>query len=87
MTDFYAWIVPESWMGLMNANDGVAPCYTLPLVSLPSAQNLPGAHVFIIVRGNKGDYLFARVVVNSVERCEDEVGNSLGHLLNIDVAT
>lgn len=86
MTDAFAWIVPESLMGLMNTNDGVSPCYTLPVVSLPSAQSLPGAHVFIIVRGSKGDCIFARVVVDSVERCEDEVGNSLGHLLNTDVA-
>ena len=44
-------------------------------------------NVFIISRGSRGDYIFARVVIDSVERCEDEVGNPLGYLLNIDVAT
>ena len=87
MSSFYAWVVPEGLVSTMNTDDGVSPCYTLPILDLPSVQDLPDARVFIIVRSGKNDYIFARIVVDSVELCEDEIGNTLGHLLNVDIAT
>lgn len=80
----YAWIIPENILGLLTSEGGISPCYTLPVLDLEVAQRLPGAVVYIIARSSKFDVVFARIVVDSVERCEDEVGNPLGYLLNVD---
>lgn len=84
---FYIWVVPDSILQFANSVGGVSPCYALPVANLPFVGRLPGSCVYIIARAYKRDYLFARVIVDSVERCEDDAGNPLGFLINIDVAS
>ena len=87
MRHSFVWVIPEATVRFMSANGGVSPCYTLPLIDLPGADSIPGSRVYIVARAGRRDLVFARVIVDSVERCEDEAANVLGHLLNIDVGS
>ena len=66
---------------------GVAAHYALPSADLADVAELPGSLVYIVVRDGREDFVFARVSVDSVDECEDEGGNSLGYVLNVDAGT
>ena len=84
MSRFFVWLVQESAIETLGPNGGVSPCYALPDNSQDYAHILPNAYVYVIVRSNKGDYVFARLVVDMVEQLQDESGNPLGHLLSVN---
>lgn len=86
MAGAYAWIVPDSWLPLMQAQGGVAPCYAVPVSVLQTWEGLPGATLYIIARSKSGDCLFARVVVESVDVAVDDNDEPTEYLLNINLA-
>lgn len=86
MAAAYAWIVPDSWLPLMQAQGGVAPCYAVPVSVLQTWEGLPGATLYIVARSKAGDCLFARVVVESVDVAVDDNDEPSEYLLNTNLA-
>ena len=86
MTGAYVWIVPDSWLPLMQAQGGVAPCYAVPVSVLQTWEGLPGATLYIVARSKAGDELFARVVVESVDVAVNDNDEPTEYLLNTNLA-
>lgn len=63
----HAWIVPESWLKLMNSHGGVSSCYSVPVDLIASWEGLAESTLFIVARGKSSDFVFARVFIESVD--------------------
>lgn len=81
----FAWVVSSSLLSSLGTRGGVSSHYFLSAANLVDLSQLPGAHLYVVVRGEKKDFLFARVFVDSVDECADDDGNFLGYVLNVNV--
>ena len=82
----HAWIVPESWLKLMNSHGGVSSCYSVPVDLIASWEVLAGSTLFIVARGKSSDFVFARVFIDSVDVGVDDSNSPQEYLLNVNVA-
>lgn len=83
----FAWVVSSALLSSLGTRGGISSHYFLSAANLADVSRLPGAHLYVVVRGEKKDFLFARVLVDSVDECADDDGNFLGYVLNVDVAS
>jgi hypothetical protein len=82
----FAWVVSSSLLSSLGMRGGVSSHYFLSAANLADVSQMPGAHLYVVVRDEKKDFLFAHVFVDSVDECADDDGNFLGYVLNVDAA-
>lgn len=82
----FVWILDAAVIPHLKGSGGVAPAYILPKGQEPSRPaELAGSTIWMVMRGSKGDILFAHLLVEQVEQFEE--GISAGDfLLNVDLA-
>lgn len=82
----HAWIVPESWLNLLDSHGGVSSCYSVPVDLIASWEELAGTTLFIVARGKLSDFIFSRIFIDSVDVGVDDSDSPKEYLLNVNVA-
>lgn len=80
----FAWIIPSTWLPLMDSQKGIAPCYSIPISQIHLSNDIVESGLFIIARG-KSDFLFAYIFVDLVEIEVDENNEPQEYLIKVNV--